>query len=65
MGLGVTLSIGWTPAQTPLGRALGPNLITRLPMTFGSNQELNAVIKVGLVRLPPRQWPKFCRGAAK
>ena len=33
-------------------------------MTFGSNQESNAVINIGLMRLSPQQWPKVGRGAA-
>ena len=48
---------------TALGQVLGPNLVTRLPVTFGSKQ----VKRSGehCVRLPHPQWPKVGRAGAK
>ena len=55
----------WFKPHYALGQALGTNLFLRLPVTFGLNQESNAVINIGLLMLPPRQWPKVCLCAAK
>ena len=38
---------------------------TRLPVTFESNQESNAMINIRLERLPHQKWPKDGHMAAK
>ena len=60
--LGLTLRIGRILVQT---QPVEPNLVMRLPVAFRFNQELNAVINIGLVRLISWQWPEVGYGAAK
>ena len=46
-----------------LGQALGSNLFTRLPVTFGSNQDSTTVIKIKLVKFPPREGQSWLQGS--
>ena len=62
MSLGGRLRIRRVPVQILLGIQPGletPNLIMMLPVTLGSNKYLYSVTNIGLVRLPPRQWPNL------
>ena len=55
------LEDSWFKPHCALGQALGPNLATRLLVTFGLNIDKNPMI----VRLSPQEWPKGGRGAAR
>ena len=44
------------------GRAVAPNLVMRLTVTFGSKYVKNAVINIGLKRLPLKSSPKLPKG---
>ena len=52
--------------QTPLGARLGFGIQPRYEAPGDLQVEIiNAVVNIGLVRLPPRHWSKVGRGAAK
>ena len=50
---------------TRLSARLWVLCFTRLPVTFGLNQESNTVINIGVVRLYPWQWGSETHGTAK
>ena len=67
MGQGVTFRIGRILIQTQLGSrpSFGTQHGYEAAYDFQAESVSNAVINIGLVRLPPLQRPKVDRGAAK
>ena len=67
MGYDIVIRIGRFPVQTPLGAQLGLGTQPRYEAVCNLLVETvkNAVINIGLVRLPPLEWSKFGHGAAK
>ena len=56
--------IGRIPVQTPLGpqAGFGTQPCYELRLAIGSNQESNAAMDNGIMRLLPQQWPKLALG---
>ena len=61
------MRIGRFPVQIPLDArpGLGTQPRFEAPSDLWVKVVENAVVKIGLVRLSPREWPKVGRGTAK